>query len=79
MTKKVGKIFIGIIIGLIAVGVVWYLIEGLRGAPDTEKQVSLIKDDLLSNQAIDTAKSKASVISFPITVSEEDMGVSDPF
>ena len=79
MTKKAGKVFIGIIVGLIVVGIAWYLIQGLSGAPNTEGQVSLIKDDLLSNQAIDTAKSKASVISFPITVSEKDMGVSNPF
>ncbi len=79
MIKKVGKIVIGIIIGVIFVGTVWYIIQGWTEAPEVEEGIPVIQEDLLSNPAIETARSKASVIDFPIRVSEKDVGVAKPF
>jgi len=79
MIKKFGKIFIGIIIGVIFVSLVWYLIQGWSAAPDAEADVPIIKEDLLSNSAIDQAKEKSSVIEYPITVKSRDIGQANPF
>jgi len=79
MIKKFGKIFIGIIIGVVFVSLVWYLIQGWNAAPNAGAGVPIIKDDLMSNSAIDEAKSKASVIDYPITVKSRDMGQANPF
>ena len=79
MVRKFGKIFIGIMIGLIFIGTVWYLVQGWSDTPVVEEQISLIKEDLLSNQAIDMVKSKTSLIKFPINVSKNKMGIAKPF
>lgn len=79
MIKKIGKIVIGIIIGIIFVGTVWYIIQGWTEVPEVEEGIPVIQEDLLSHPAIDTARSKASVIDFPIQAPEKDMGVAKPF
>jgi len=79
MIKKAGIVIIGIIIGVIFVGTVWYIIQGWTGTTETGKEIPIAKEDLLSSPTIETVRSKASVINFPIKVSSKKIGVAKPF
>jgi len=79
MFKQASRVILGVLVGLILTTLVWYLISGLTTDQDSSSQRTAIKDDLLSNPVINQVKEKLSVISYPVTVGNGELGVKDPF
>jgi hypothetical protein len=79
MFEKVSKIFLGVLVGLVLVATAWYLISGFTSSDVATERINKINDDLLSNPVIDTVNEKTSVINFPISVSQDEVGVNNPF
>jgi hypothetical protein len=79
MFEKASKIFLGVVIGVILILLAWYLVAGWTGGDQTATYEMEIKDDLLSNPAISTVRERVSVVKFPITVGDKEIGVNNPF
>ncbi len=79
MFEKISKVFLGALVGIVLVALAWYLISGFTSSDVATERINEINDDLLSNPVISTVSEKVSVINFPITVSQDEIGVSNPF
>ncbi len=79
MFKKISRVVLGVLIGLILITLAWYLVSGLTASQDSQTDVASIKDDLLSNPVVNQVQERLSVVNYPITVSGSEIGVKDPF
>ena len=79
MIKKVGKIVIGVLIGLIVIAIAWYLIDSFTQESTKSDQVATIQEDILTSSVIEEVKERRSVIDYPVTVSKNELGKENPF
>jgi hypothetical protein len=79
MTQKIGKIMLGIVAGAIIVAVIGYVISGLLSDDAAQSEVIMIKDNLLANETINSVQERSSTMDFPVTVSNNETGVTNPF
>lgn len=79
MLQKVGRILIGVLAGGVLIAIAGYIITGLSTDTSSVDRIPMIKDNLLASETINEVQERESTIKFPITVSNNEIGVKNPF